>query len=109
MPSGVQTGAWLLPPLVAKGDSAWRAPMGTVVMGGLILSTLLTLLIVPAGFSLANGLEARLGPRLSRLFLTYKTGDNDGAALPVHEPLAGQARPPATPATRLGDGPLPAE
>ncbi|MEQ1495696.1 MAG: efflux RND transporter permease subunit [Novosphingobium sp.] len=91
------------------GDSAWRAPMGTVVMGGLILSTLLTLLIVPAGFSLANGLEARLGPRLSRLFLTYKTGDNDGAALPVHEPLAGQARPPATPATRLGDGPLPAE
>ncbi|MCC6927093.1 efflux RND transporter permease subunit [Novosphingobium sp.] len=61
--------------LSLTGDSAWRAPMGTVVMGGLILSTLLTLLIVPAGFSLANGLEARLGPRLRRTFLTYKPED----------------------------------
>ena len=47
-----------------SGDSAWRAPMGTVVIGGLILSTLLTLLIVPAGFSLSDGLEKRLGPWL---------------------------------------------
>ena len=31
------------------GDGAWRAPMGTVVIGGLMLSTLLTLLIVPGG------------------------------------------------------------
>ena len=41
------------------GDGQWRAPMGTVVIGGLIVSTLLTLLIVPAGFSLADGLEKR--------------------------------------------------
>ncbi len=41
------------------GDSAWRAPMGTVVIGGLILSTVLTLVIVPAGFSLADGFEKR--------------------------------------------------
>jgi hypothetical protein len=40
---------------VAVGDGAWRAPMGTVVIGGLMLSTLLTLLIVPAAFSLADG------------------------------------------------------
>ncbi len=91
------------------GDSAWRAPMGTVVMGGLALSTLLTLLIVPAGFSLANGLEARLGPRLSKLFLTYKTGDREAAVMPVQEAYLDQTRPSATPATRLGDGPLPAE
>jgi multidrug efflux pump subunit AcrB len=57
------------------GDGAWRAPMGTVVIGGLILSTMLTLLIVPAGFSLADGLEKRLGPWLRRTFLTYKPGD----------------------------------
>ncbi|MFO1255165.1 MAG: efflux RND transporter permease subunit [Sphingomonadaceae bacterium] len=62
--------------LSLAGDSAWRAPMGTVVMGGLILSTLLTLLIVPAGFSLANGLETRLGPRLRKLFLTYRPEDH---------------------------------
>jgi hypothetical protein len=62
--------------LSLSGDSSWRAPMGTVVIGGLILSTLLTLVIVPAGFSLADGLEKRLGPWLGRKVLTYKTGDN---------------------------------
>ena len=54
------------------GDAAWRAPMGTVVIGGLILSTLLTLLIVPAGFSLADGLEKRVGPWLRNRLLTYE-------------------------------------
>jgi multidrug efflux pump subunit AcrB len=53
------------------GDSAWRAPMGVVVIGGLILSTLLTLLIVPAGFSLADGFEKRVGPLLRKRLLTY--------------------------------------
>ena len=62
--------------LSLSGDSSWRAPMGTVVIGGLILSTLLTLVIVPAGFSLADGLEKRLGPWLGRKVLTYKTGDD---------------------------------
>ena len=33
------------------GDAGWRAPMGIVVIGGLALSTLLTLLLVPAGFA----------------------------------------------------------
>ncbi len=63
-----------------SGDSAWRAPMGTVVIGGLILSTMLTLLIVPAGFSLADGLEKRLGPWLRENLLTYKPGDGRAAA-----------------------------
>ncbi|MCA1661685.1 MAG: efflux RND transporter permease subunit [Novosphingobium sp.] len=62
--------------LSLSGDSAWRAPMGTAVIGGLILSTLLTLLIVPAGFSLADGMEKRLGPWLGRKVLTYKAGDD---------------------------------
>ncbi|RJY09621.1 efflux RND transporter permease subunit [Aurantiacibacter aquimixticola] len=61
--------------LSLTGDSAWRAPMGTVVIGGLILSTVLTLLIVPAGFSLADGLEKKLGPWLRDRLLTYKPGD----------------------------------
>jgi multidrug efflux pump subunit AcrB len=54
------------------GDGAWRAPMGTVVIGGLLLSTMLTLLIVPAAFSLADGIEKRLGPKLRRSLLTYE-------------------------------------
>ncbi len=57
------------------GDSGWRAPMGIVVIGGLILSTLLTLLIVPAGFSLADGLEKRIGPWLARRVLGYEPQD----------------------------------
>jgi multidrug efflux pump subunit AcrB len=58
------------------GDSAWRAPMGITVIGGLLLSTLLTLVIVPATFSLALEIEEWAGPRLSRRLLTYKPGDD---------------------------------
>ncbi|TCD06741.1 efflux RND transporter permease subunit [Erythrobacteraceae bacterium CFH 75059] len=58
-----------------SGDAAWRAPMGTVVIGGLLLSTVLTLVLIPAGFSLADGFEKRVGPWLSRRLLTYRPGD----------------------------------
>jgi multidrug efflux pump subunit AcrB len=67
-----------------SGDGAWRAPMGTVVIGGLILSTLLTLLIVPAGFSLADGLEKRVGPWLRRRILTYEPSHALGGTPAVH-------------------------
>ena len=59
-----------------SGDGAWRQPMGIVVIGGLILSTLLTLLIVPAGFSLADSFEKRAGPWLRARMLTYRPGDD---------------------------------
>ena len=39
--------------------------------GGLLLSTLLTLLIVPSAFSLAIGFEAKIGPKLRKALLTY--------------------------------------
>ncbi|MDE2562883.1 MAG: efflux RND transporter permease subunit [Sphingomonadales bacterium] len=68
--------AGMIPTAISLGgDAGWRAPMGIVVIGGLALSTLLTLLIVPAGFSLADGLEKRLGPWLARNVL-----GQDGAA-----------------------------
>jgi multidrug efflux pump subunit AcrB len=98
--------------LSLSGDGAWRQPMGVVVIGGLVLSTLLTLLIVPAGFSLADGIEKRVGPWLRERMLTYKPGDDTR----VHgepEPdlpfpgLPGGARP--TPARRLPPGGEPAE
>ena len=60
------------------GDGGWRAPMGTVVIGGLIVSTFLTLLIVPAGFSLADGIEKRSGPWLRRNLLTYDPNADHG-------------------------------
>ncbi len=62
--------------LSLNGDGSWRAPMGITVIGGLILSTVLTLVMVPALFSLAVGLEQWLGPRLSRRLLTFRPGDD---------------------------------
>ena len=62
--------------LSLSGDGAWRAPMGTVVIGGLILSTVLTLVLIPAGFSLADGFEKKIGPWLRTRFLTYRPGDD---------------------------------
>jgi len=52
--------------LSLSGDGSFRAPMGITVIGGLLVSTVLTLLIVPATFSLAIGIESRVGPWLSR-------------------------------------------
>jgi multidrug efflux pump subunit AcrB len=48
------------------GDGSFNQPMAVTVIGGLILSTLLTLLIVPAGFSLADGFEKLIGRKLGR-------------------------------------------
>ncbi len=62
--------------LSLSGDASWRAPMGIVVIGGLIMSTVLTLLLVPGTFSLAVGVEQWLGPKLRRRLLTYKVGDD---------------------------------
>lgn len=69
--------AGMIPTAVSlSGDSAWRAPMGITVIGGLILSTALTLLIVPASFSLAIQIEEWIGPHLRKRLLTFKPGDD---------------------------------
>ena len=78
----------------------------TVVIGGLIVSTLLTLLIVPAGFSLADGLEKRVGPWMRRNLLTYRTDDDD--AIDAHEAAAKDAKKKRPPASSTG-GLQPAE
>lgn len=95
--------------LSLSGDGAWRAPMGTVVIGGLILSTVLTLLIVPAGFSLADSLEKRMGPWMRQRFLTYRPGDNGKSAPPTPSPEPVPQGPGPVPATRIPPGGHPAE
>ena len=81
--------------LALGGDGQWRSPMGTVVIGGLIVSTLLTLLIVPAGFSLADGFEKRVGPWLRTRLLTY---DPD-----KHKEIITEPAKPTNPAPGKGD------
>jgi Cu/Ag efflux pump CusA len=60
--------AGMLPTAVSiTGDNSWRAPMGITVIGGLIFSTVLTLLLVPAYFSIAIDVEAWIGRKFHRL------------------------------------------
>ena len=66
--------------LALTGDGAWRSPMGWTVIGGLILSTVLTLVIVPACFSLADSTEKRLRRFFGRA-LTYKPEDDEKATI----------------------------
>jgi multidrug efflux pump subunit AcrB len=59
--------AGMLPTAVSlSGDNSWRAPMGITVIGGLIFSTVLTLLLVPAYFSIAISIESRIGKLFHR-------------------------------------------
>jgi multidrug efflux pump subunit AcrB len=75
----------MLPTAVSiTGDNSWRAPMGITVIGGLIFSTLLTLLLVPAYFSIAISIESRIG----RLFHKFVGQD-------AHRTPSGPAPQPA--------------
>jgi multidrug efflux pump subunit AcrB len=74
--------AGMLPTAVSvTGDNSWRAPMGITVIGGLIFSTILTLLLVPSYFSIAISIEKRIG----RLFHRFIGEDahRGGVALPA--------------------------
>jgi len=72
--------------LSLSGDSSSRMPMAVTVIGGLALSTILTLLIVPATFSLAIGVERWVGPRLGRRLLTYRAGDDGSTVIAIDGP-----------------------
>ena len=54
--------------LSLSGDSSFRQPMAVAVIGGITLSTILTLIIVPAGFTLADDLEKWIGRRIGGAF-----------------------------------------
>jgi multidrug efflux pump subunit AcrB len=57
----------MLPTAISiSGDNSWRQPMGITVIGGLIFSTLLTLVLVPSYFSLAISIESRIGKLFHR-------------------------------------------
>jgi hypothetical protein len=63
--------AGMLPVAIGfHGDNAFRAPMAIAVIGGLITSTMLTLVIVPAAFTFIDDVERWLGPRFVRLLAT---------------------------------------
>jgi len=76
--------AGMLPTAISiSGDNSWRAPMGITVIGGLIFSTLLTLVLVPAYFSIAISLESRIGKIFHRFVGAEAHREGPGDARPV--------------------------
>lgn len=60
--------AGMMPAALGFGaDAGFRGPMAAAVIGGLVTSTLLSLVFVPAVFTLIDDLRAWLAPRLGRL------------------------------------------
>jgi multidrug efflux pump subunit AcrB len=55
------------------GDEAFRGPMSIAVIGGLITSTGLTLVVVPAAFTLIDDIERWLGPKFGRVLIAQPT------------------------------------
>jgi hydrophobe/amphiphile efflux-1 (HAE1) family protein len=58
--------AGMLPVAVGiHGDNSFRGPMAVAVIGGLLTSTLLTLVIVPAAFTVVDDIERWIGPKVA--------------------------------------------
>lgn len=65
--------AGMVPSALSIGEgSEFRSPMATAVIGGLLLSTLLSLIFVPSLFSVFNSLKRRIGPAMSTLLKLNK-------------------------------------
>jgi multidrug efflux pump subunit AcrB len=70
-------GAGMLPlALGFSGDSSFRAPMAWAVIGGLITSTLLSLIVIPAAYSVLHDVGLSIG----RLFRRGKPRATDAAS-----------------------------
>ena len=55
------------------GDTSFRQPMAVAVIGGLITSTALTLVIVPALFTVVDDVERWLAPKFGRVLTAQPT------------------------------------
>jgi multidrug efflux pump subunit AcrB len=70
----IAMGAGMVPLAVGWGaaDSSFRSPMAVAVIGGLITSTVLSLLVIPSVFTVVDDLEHLLG-RIKRWLLREKS------------------------------------
>lgn len=77
----VAMGAGMLPIAVGWGaDVAFRAPMAIAVIGGLITSTLLSLLFVPVAYTLVDDFAQFLGRHTRKYFRAQKESDPETVA-----------------------------
>jgi Cu/Ag efflux pump CusA len=70
-------GAGMVPLAASWGaaDNSFRSPMAVAVIGGLITSTLLSLLVIPSVFSVMDDFEKLMG-RAKRWVLREKVADD---------------------------------
>ena len=64
-------------------DSDFRSPMAIAVIGGLVTSTLLSLVVIPAVFTYFDDLQNWVVPRLKRMLTIDPAHRHDGHANPV--------------------------
>ncbi len=69
--------AGMLPLVIGLGsaDNSFRAPMAAAVIGGLITSTILSLLVTPSFFSIVDDIEHFVGIAKRRLLRQKETGE----------------------------------
>jgi hydrophobic/amphiphilic exporter-1 (mainly G- bacteria), HAE1 family len=78
--------AGMLPTALGVGEgSEARQPMAIAVAGGMLTSTLLSLILVPVIYEIIDSFEMRIRPRLAKLVTAKREGDDD--------PLPGEVRP----------------
>jgi multidrug efflux pump subunit AcrB len=77
--------AGMLPVAVGLGgDKAFRGPMAVAVIGGLITSTGLTLVVVPAAFTLIDDIERWLAPKFGRVLTAQSAPHTSPQPRPVN-------------------------
>jgi hydrophobe/amphiphile efflux-1 (HAE1) family protein len=78
--------AGMLPVASGLGEASdFRQPMAIAVIGGLITSTLLTLVIVPAVFTVFDDIERWAGPRAAKILAGSPTADPGVPALTAQQ------------------------
>ncbi|MDQ6674602.1 MAG: efflux RND transporter permease subunit [Chloroflexota bacterium] len=85
----------MLPIALKVGEgSEWRAPMAVTVIGGLLTSTLLTLVLVPAVYTLVDDAEGAVGRLLARIARLVRHGVSTAQPSPTQEGHPGPSRRP---------------
>jgi multidrug efflux pump subunit AcrB len=74
------------------GDESFRGPMAIAVIGGLITSTGLTLVVVPAAFTLIDDIESWLGPKFGKILIAQPATP---VSVPVKAAASSQPHPAA--------------
>jgi HAE1 family hydrophobic/amphiphilic exporter-1 len=85
--------AGMIPVAIGSGEGAdFRAPLGRAVIGGVLTSTILTLLVIPTVYDILSGWRDRamgLLMRLTRAPRPAGSGEASPAAAPAAVPAAG--------------------